>query len=76
MATLDQKPKPEYSEALLIRIINDTKSIQDLADVGKLYQDLAEARDIHISQKIMCFCRVKHQELIYGNKLNNGKNKN
>ena len=76
MATLDQKPKPEYSEALLIRIINDTKSIQDLADVGKLYQDLAEAGDIYISQKVISFSRVKQQELIYGNKLNKGKNKN
>ena len=74
MATLDQKPKPEYSEALLLRIINETDSIQDLADVGKLYQDLAEAGDIHISQKIICFSRVKHQEHIYVNKL--GKNKN
>lgn len=76
MATLDQKPKPEYSEALLLRIINETDSIQDLADVGKLYQDLAEAGDIHISQKIICFSRVKHQEHIYGNQLGNDKNKN
>ena len=76
MATLDQKPKPEYSEDILLKIINETKSIQDLADVGKLYQDLAEAGDIHISQKIICFSRVKHQEHIYGNKLGNDKNKN
>ena len=76
MATTDENPKPEYSEALLLRIINDTKSIQDLADVGKLYQDLSEAGDIHISQKIICFSRVKHQEHIYGNKLGNDKNKN
>lgn len=76
MATINEPPKRQYSEAVLLRIINETTSIQDLADVGKLYQDLAEAGDIHISQKIISFSRVKHQEHIYGNKLGNDKNKN
>ena len=72
----NQNPKPEYSEAVLLKIMNETKSIQDLADVGQLYQDLADAGDITITQRIKCFSRVKQQEHIYGTRINNKKNKN
>lgn len=68
--------QPRYSEAMLLRVMNDCKTIEDLTQVGQLYKDLAAAGDIHLSQRILCFCRVKQQELIYGNQLNNGKNKN
>ena len=44
---------PQYSEKLLLRILNDAKDVQDLADIGKLYTSLAEAGDIEIAQRIL-----------------------
>ena len=69
-------PQPQYSEKLLIRIMNDCTDVQDLANVGQLYKDLAQAGDIRITQRLLCFARVKQQELIYGSQINNRKNKN
>ena len=75
MSSPQQQPQPRYSDQQLLSVLNACKSIEELSEVGKLYQDLAEAGDIHISQKILCFCRVKQAELIYGNRIN-GKDNN
>ena len=65
---------PQYSEKLLLRILNDAKDVQDLADIGKLYTSLAEAGDIEITQRILCLSRIRQQELIYWNGRGNKNN--
>ncbi len=64
MATPNQ---PHYSQAMLIRLIRQTKDIQDLCDLGLLYKDLAAQEDITITFRLKMEIRIQQELLILRN---------
>lgn len=65
---------PQYSQKMLIGLLNDCKTIEELCSLGNLLKELSEAGDFPMTAKLRAFALVKQQELIYGN--NFGKKKN
>lgn len=55
---------PHYSQTLLIRLIRQTKDIQDLCDLGLLYRDLAAQGDITITFRLKMEIRIQQELLI------------
>ncbi len=56
---------PHYSEKLLIRIIYDCVSLEDLVLLGQLYTQLEDQGDIKITRKILYHTKIKQYELVY-----------
>ena len=71
MATPNQ---PHYSQAMLIRLIRQTKDIQDLCDLGMLYKDLEAQEDIKITFRLKMEIRIQQELLILRKEENNDNN--
>ena len=71
MATPNQ---PHYSQTMLIRLIRQTKDIQDLCDLGMLYRDLAAQEDITITFRLKMEIRIQQELLILRKEENNDNN--
>lgn len=56
--------QPHYSQALLIRLIRQTKDIQDLCNLGMLYRDLKEQGDIIITFRLKMEIKIQQELLI------------
>lgn len=46
------KLPPEYSEKMILTLINNTTSIEDLMSLAQLIKDLEEQKDLIITEKI------------------------
>lgn len=57
---------PQYSESLLIRLIRETKTINDLTGLCNLYRELEKQNDIVITYKINSEVKLQQQTIIYG----------
>lgn len=55
------KPKPEYRQDLLIRLIHETKDYKDLVSLTTLYVDLEEQGDIVLTNRIILEIKSQHQ---------------
>lgn len=64
--TLSEKPKPEYSEKMMIGLIRETKTIEDLTDLCKLLRTVENQKDLVITYKINREVRLQQQTIIYG----------
>ena len=67
MNTTPSQP-PQYSQQMLLRLLDECKTIEELCSLGALYKELSEAGDFPMSPRLKAFSLVKQQELIYGNK--------
>ena len=65
---------PHYSQAMLIRLIRQTKDIQDLYNLGMLYRDLKEQGDIIITFRLKMEIRIQQELLIPRKEENNDNN--
>lgn len=74
MTTQPNKEPPRYTEASLIKIVRETKNIEDLCKVGQLYKDLQEAGDIDITQKIILEVEITQQQHIFGKRIQDNNN--
>ena len=61
MATPNQ---PHYSQTMLIRLVRETKDIQDLCNLGMLYRDLKEQGDIIITFRLKMEIKIQQELLI------------
>lgn len=66
--------QPHYSQAMLIRLVRQTKDIQDLCDLGLLYKDLAAQEDITITFRLKMEIRIQQELLILRKEENNDNN--
>lgn len=53
-----------YPQALLIRLVRETKDIQDLCNLGMLYRDLKEQGDIIITFRLKMEIKIQQELLI------------
>ena len=53
-----------YPQALLIRLVRQTKDIQDLCNLGMLYRDLKEQGDIIITFRLKMEIKIQQELLI------------
>lgn len=65
--------QPHYSQTMLIRLVRQTKDIQDLCNLGMLYKDLEVQEDIKITFRLKMEIRIQ-QELLILRKENNDNN--
>lgn len=75
METAPQK-QPEYSQALLIRLVHETKDIRDLLSLTTLISELEEQGDIYIGSRLYMEMKAQHHFFKYNFNINNSKNKN
>lgn len=61
------KQLPEYNEDLLIRLVSETKSRDDLVSLNALYVVLEEQGDITITSKIVCSIKAREYYFTYKN---------
>lgn len=66
--------QPHYSQTTLIRLVRQTKDIQDLCDLGKLYRDLQAQEDIIITFRLKMEIRIQQELLILRKEENNDNN--
>lgn len=66
--------QPRYSQSLLIRLIRNTKDIQDLCDLGRLFRDLQQQEDITITFRIKMEIKIQQELLILRNEENKNDN--
>jgi len=59
-------PRPQYTEALLVRLIRETATMEELTDLCKLYMDLEMQNDIIITLKVKAEVGLQQQTIIYG----------
>lgn len=56
---------PEYSPQLLIRLVRETKSIQDLVHLNILFRELEEAGDFKISRRLVMEMKIQDRFFRY-----------
>lgn len=56
--------QPHYSQTMLIRLVRQTKDIQDLCNLGMLYKDLEVQEDIKITFRLKMEIRIQQELLI------------
>lgn len=59
---------------MLIRLIRETTDIQDLCDLGKLYNDLQKQEDIIITFRLKMEIKIQQELLILRNEENKNNN--
>jgi hypothetical protein len=64
------KQPPEYSEALLLRLISETKDRDDLVSLNTLFIFLEEEGDITITSKIVYSVKTREYYFTFKNFLN------
>lgn len=72
----EDRKQPEYSQALLIRLVHETKDIQDLLSLTTLISELEEQGDIYIGSRLYMEMKTQHHFFKYNFNINNSKNKN
>lgn len=68
-----QSQPPEYSEALLLRLVDETKSRDDLVQLNALYVELEEQGDIVITRIIVNKVKAREYYFKYNQFLNGRK---
>ncbi|MCX8533069.1 hypothetical protein [Chryseobacterium luquanense] len=61
-----EKSKPEYSEKMMIGLIRETKTIDDLTNLCKLLRAVEKQNDLVITYKMNKEVRLQQQTIIYG----------
>ncbi len=62
---MEAKRPRQYSESLQIRLIKQTKTIEELVDLTQLLKALWKQGDLHFSIRVQCNIRVQQQKIIY-----------
>jgi hypothetical protein len=60
------KNPPHYSEKMMIELIRETKTIEELTQLCKLYKDLEKQRDIVITFRMTREIGMQQETIIYG----------
>lgn len=65
---------PHYSEKMMIGLIRDTKTIEELTDLCSLYKDLQAQKDIVITIRMAREVNLQQKTIIYGGDILGDKN--
>lgn len=60
------KLPPHYSEKMMIELIRETTTIEDLTALCRLYKDLQKQKDIVITYKMKREVKLQQETIIYG----------
>jgi hypothetical protein len=60
------KKMPQYSESLLIELIQDTKTLEDLTSLCQLVKELESQKDLAITERICREVKLQQGKIIYG----------
>ncbi|MBO6184231.1 MAG: hypothetical protein J6O88_05975 [Chryseobacterium sp.] len=58
--------RPHYSEKMIIGLIRETKTIEDLTDLCNLLRDIEEQKDLTITFRISREVQIQQKTIIYG----------
>lgn len=72
---MPEKERPTYRETMIIGLIRDTKTIEDLTDLGQLLRDIENQNDLTITEKIKREVQLQQQTIIYGGDILGDKSK-
>ncbi len=61
-----EKSRPRYHEKMIIALIRETKTIEELTDLCNLLRDIEEQKDLTITFKINQEVQIQQQTIIYG----------
>lgn len=60
------KNPPHYSEKMMIGLIRNTKTIEDLTELCLLFRDLKTQKDIIITDRMQREVNIQQKTIIYG----------
>lgn len=63
---LSDESRPRYQEKMIIGLIRETKTIEDLTDLCNLLRDIEEQKDLTITFKINQEVQIQQKTIIYG----------